>query len=269
MGNFILFFKKETVELIKTVKGVVLVIIFIFIAISSPILAKLTPEIMKWAADSVDNATTSSDAQSAMNALTSLVPPPTSDSSYAQFFSNFNQIGLLALIIVFAGIVANEKSKNTASYILTQNISRRQFILSKFASCAVFTIVSVIIAMACQILYTNILFDDKNILFQNVMLYSVMLFLYLIFILTIVMFSSVVSKSVTPATFVAFLIFIVFNILTAVPKIGKYMPPEINNFGILTQTKSLGDLAVNIMITVVCSAVFLIASLELFNRQEL
>ena len=261
MNSFILFFKKEIIESIKTVKGVVLAIIFLFVGISSPLLAKLTPEILKLASDDA--------TQEMMDMLSGLIPPADTVSSYAQFYGNFTQIGLLALIIVFAGIVANEKSKNTASYILTQNISRRQFILSKFASCAVFTIVSVIIAMACQILYTNILFDDKNILFQNVMLYSVMLFLYLIFILTIVMFSSVVSKSVTPATFVAFLIFIVFNILTAVPKIGKYMPPEINNFGILTQTKSLGDLAVNIMITVVCSAVFLIASLELFNRQEL
>lgn len=261
MNSFILFFKKEITELVKTVKGIVLAIVFIVIAISSPLIAKLTPEIFKLAGIDASNEE--------FAALAALIPAPTSDSSYTQFFGNFNQIGLLALIIVFAGIVANEKSKSTAAYILTKNISRAQFILSKFASSAVFTFIAVVITMATQIIYTNVLFDDNNVLMNNVILYFAMLLLYLFFILTIVLFSSVVSKSVTPATFVAFLIFIAFNIATAIPKIGKYMPPEINNFGIIMQTKSFSDLTVNIILTVLCSIAFLIASLELFKRQEL
>jgi len=248
-------------ESIKTVKGIVLLLIFLTIGISSPLLAKLTPEILKMASDDT--------TKEMMDMLSAFIPPANSESSYSQFFSNFNQIGLLALIIVFAGLVANEKSKNTAAYILTQNISRRTFILSKFLSSVVFTFVSVIITVGAQIFYTNYLFDDQIIELKYVLIFSALLLLYLFFILSIVIFSSVLTKTVTSSTFIAFLIFIAANILTGIPKIGKYMPPEINNFGILTQTKDIKDLTANIIITAICSVVFIIASLEIFNRQEL
>jgi len=261
MNSFILFFKKEITELIKTVKGVVLAVVFLLIAITSPIITKLTPEILKWAG--IDGA------GEEFAALMALIPEPNSMMSYAQFFENFNMMGLLAVIIVFAGIVANEKSRSTAAYILTKNISRTQFILSKFAASVVFVFVSLVIMISVQILYTNILFDDNLIELKNVLIFSALLFLYLIFILTFVLFSSAVSKSITPATFIAFLIFIAFNIVGAIPRIGKYLPPAVNNFGIITQQTSVGDILPNIIVTVLCSVAFVFLSVKLFNRQEL
>ena len=263
MSSFILFFKKEIVEQIKTIKGVVLAIIFLFIGISSPLLAKLLPEILKMATTS-DNA-----SQELMDSLSALMPPPNSLESYNQFFSNFNQIGLLALIIVFAGIVANEKSKNTASYILTKNISRTQFIMAKFTSSVIFTFVSVIITAGTFKIYTDLLFDDSLVDFKYFITFFALLLLYVFFILTIVLFSSIISKNITSATFLAFIIFIVFNMLPIIPKVGKYMPTEINNIGIIAQSVTVKDLTVNIIITVLCSAAFIIGGIKLFSRQEL
>jgi ABC-2 type transport system permease protein len=259
MNGFVLFFKKEFIELIKTVKGVVLAVIFLVVGISSPILAKLTPEILKWAG--ID-ATLEE-----MGALG--ITEANSIASYEQFFSNFNTMGLFAVIIVFAGIVANEKSKGTAAYILTKNVSRTQFILSKFISSVVFVFVSFVIAIAVQIIYTNILFDDKLIKLEAVLIFSAFLFLYLVFILAFALFSSVLAKSVTPAMFIAFLIFICVNIFAAIPKIGEYSPSLTNNFGLLVQSVKISGLMPNIIITIVCSAIFLFASVELFKRQEL
>lgn len=261
MRSFILFFNKEITELIKTVKGIVLAVIFLVLGISSPLITKLTPEILKLA---LNEASTEE-----ANVLISVIPKPSSIESYNQFFSNFNTIGLLAVIIVFAGIVANEKSKNTAAYILTKNISRAQFILSKFVSSAVFVFVSLILAAGTQILYTFFLFYDKLTDIKYVFIYFLLLFLYLIFMLTIVLFSSVLTKTVTSATFLAFLIFIIFNILPAIPKIGKYMPPNINNSGIITQSVNISDLTVNIIITIICSIIFIFSAVQIFNRQEL
>jgi len=261
MNSFVLFFRKEIFELIKTVKGVVLVIIFLVLGISSPLLTKLTPEILKLAL----NDASPEEAE----VLITIISEPNSVESYNQFFGNFNTIGLLVVIIVFAGIVANEKSKNTAAYILTKNISRTQFIMSKFVSSVVFVFVSLVFAMGTQILYTKFLFDDKLIEIKFVFLYFALLFLYLVFLLTIILFSSILTKTVTSATFIAFLIFIAFNILPNIPKIGKYMPPDINNFGLITQAKSLSDLTVNIVLTVLFSVVFLGAGINIFKRQEL
>ena len=260
MNSFILFFRKEITESIKTIKGIVLAIIFLVIGISSPLLAKLTPELLKLSGIDI-----SEEIMLSMG----INPVPNSVDSYIQFFGNFSQIGLLALIIVFAGIVANEKSKNTAAYILTQNISRRTFILSKFISSVAFTFISLLLSMGTQIFYTYYLFDDKLTDIKYIIIFFALLFLYLIFILSIVIFSSVVTKTVTSSTFIAFLIFIAANIMTNIPKIGKYMPPNINDINILLRTKSVGDLVINIIITVACSVAFIAAGLELFNRQEL
>jgi ABC-2 type transport system permease protein len=260
--SFIIFLKKEIIELVKTVKGVVLAVIFLFIGISAPLIAKLLPEILKLAA-------TDAETQEVMDALAALMPPPNSLESYNQFFSNFSQIGLIALIIIFAGIVANEKSKNTASYILTKNISRAQFIMAKFTSSVIFNFVSLIITAAVFKLYTDLLFEDKLVDFESFIIFFAFLLLYIFFILSIVLFSSILSKNITSATFIAFLIFIIFNIATVIPKVGRYMPPQINNIGIINQSVNAGDLTVNIIVTVLCSAAFIFGGIKLFNRQEL
>jgi ABC-2 type transport system permease protein len=260
MNSFVIFFKKELTELVKTVKGVVLAAIFLVIGISSPLIAKLTPEILKLAGLDI-----SPEQMAAMG----INYPPNSRDGYAQFFSNFNTIGLLAVIIVFSGLVANEKAKNTAAYILTKNITRAQFILSKFFSSAIFVFVSLGLAMGAQIFYTMFLFEDDLVKTGNVILFFSLLFLYLIFMLALVLFSSVLTKNVTSATFLAFLIFIVFNIAAAIPKAGDYMPPAVNNFGILTGAAGIGDIGASIAAAALLSIVFLILSVVIFNRQEL
>lgn len=260
--SFIVFLKKEIIELVKTIKGVVLAVIFLFIGISAPLIAKLIPEILKMASTDAEN-------QEVMDALAALIPPPNSIESYNQFFSNFSQIGLIALIIIFAGIVSSEKAKNTASFILTKNISRAQFIMAKFTSSIIFNFVSLIITAAVFKLYTDLLFEDKLVDFESFILFFSFLLLYIFFILSIVLFSSIISKNITSATFIAFLIYIGFNIMGVIPKIGKYMPPHINNIGIINQSINAGDLTVNIIVTALCSAVFVFGGIKLFNRQEL
>ena len=260
MNGFILFFKKEIAELIKTIKGIVLAVIFLIVAIMSPVIAKLTPELLRLlGAEELEE----------LEMIMAIIPPPSSMESYVQFFSNFNMMGLLAVIIVFAGIVANEKSRSTAAYILTKNISRTQFILSKITAAVAFVFVSFVIMMLTQMLYTNILFDDGMIETKAVLIFSAFLFLYLIFILSFTLLSSVLSKSVTPAVFIAFLFFIGFNILGSIPRIGKYMPPAVNNFGFITQSVTVSDIIPSIIITVLCSVVFIVLSVKLFNKQEL
>lgn len=258
MNGFILFFKKEMTELVKTAKGIVCAAVFLIAAVISPVITKLTPEIIKMA-----------DLGEEFDVVMSIIPEPDSAASYSQYFENFNILGLLAVIIVFAGIVSNEKSKNTAAYILTKNISRTQFIISKFAASVVFVFFSFVLSMGTQILYTNALFSDGLIKLSDTASFSALLFLYLVFILSLTLFSSVISKNVTSATFSAFLIFIIFNFLSSVPKIGVYMPPKINNIGVLTGNININELTGNIVITILCSIVFLILSLILFKRQEL
>ena len=260
--SFDIFLKKEIIEQIKSVKGIVLIIVFIFTAISSPLIAKLTPEILKWAMETTEELMD-------MAPLFAMMPEPDSVSSYAEFFSNLNLICLFAMIIVFGGIVANEKSKGTAAYILTKNISRTEFIMSKFVSSILFIFVSTVITAGVLKIYTDLLFNDGLVETKHFILYFAILFLYMIFIMCIVMFSSILSKNVTSATIMSFLIFIAFNIWASIPRAGKYAPPNINDFSVLLNAKDSTDLIVGIILTVAFSALFLVAGINLFNKQEL
>lgn len=259
--SFDIFLKKEITELIKSVKGIVLLIVFIFTAISSPLLAKLTPELLNLLADA--------DPTVDMSALAGVMPKPDSIVSYSQFFSNFSSICILALIIVFAGIVANEKAKGTAAYILTKNISRTEFIMSKLVSSVLFIFASTVLTAAVLKIYNDVLFNDGLIEFKYFIIYFAALFLYLLFIMSITLFSSILSKNVTSATILSFLIFIVFNIWASIPKIGRYAPPNINDFNVLLNAKNWTDLTVGIIVTVLSSVLFLVLGINLFNKQEL
>ena len=262
--SFDIFLKKEMTELVKSVKGIVLAVVFLFIAVSAPLITKLTPEIVNWAMSGM------SEAESAeMDMLMRIMPEPDSVQSYSQFFGNFNMIGLFALIIVFGGIVANEKSKGTAAYILTKNISRTEFILSKFVSSVLFIFVSTVLTGGVLKIYTDLLFKDGLIENKDFIIYCAILFLYLVFIMSIVLFASILSKNVTSATIMGFLIFIGFNIWAAVPRFGKYAPPNINDFSVLLNLKDSADLTAGIIVTAVLSVLFLISGIYLFNKQEL
>jgi hypothetical protein len=68
---------------------------------------------------------------------------------------------------------------------------------------------------------------------------------------------------------VTFLIFIAFNIWAAIPRAGKFAPPNINDFNVLLNAKDSTDLTVGIILTVMFTAAFLISGIILFNKQEL
>ena len=262
--SFIIFFKKELYEFFRTAKGIALAAIFLITAISSPLLAKLTPELLKWAMG------TASEFDSSMDAFDlSMLAEPTSIDSYAQFFSNINFLGLLAIIIVFAGIVAGEKHKGTAAYILTKNISRVEFILSKFAASCVFTLSCMTVSLVILKVYTDMLFGDKLIDIKYLLLYFALFYLYIIFILAITVFSSVIAKNVTGATVMSFLIFMCINIVASIPRLGKFMPPNINQLGVMLNTIKIDDIIPNIIITAVVCVFLVFAGVEIFNRQEL
>jgi len=266
--NFDIFLRKELKELLKNFRGIVLLAVFLFTAVSAPIMARFTPDILMWAFNAMDEPTD-------MSAFIGLFGEPSSVSGFTQFFSDFTTLGLFAFIIIFGGIVAKEKSKGTAAYILTKSVSRTEFILSKFVASVLFIFAATAVTAGVLKLASFIIFNDGLIHVQDFILYFALLFLYLVFIMSIIMFASVIAKSTTPATIFSFLIFAAFNIWAMIPRAGRFAPPNINNLNVLANdlntlnAHNSTDLTVGIILTVAFSICFLISSIALFNRQEL
>jgi ABC-2 type transport system permease protein len=117
MNGFTVFARKEVREILRTWRIWVLPGILLFFALTGPVLARLTPEIVGAV---VGNQ---------LNGLT--IPTPTYLDAYAQWIKNLSQIALFALIIIYGGIISAEVKSGTVVLVLTKPISRAAFVIAK------------------------------------------------------------------------------------------------------------------------------------------
>jgi ABC-2 type transport system permease protein len=129
MSGFPAFLRKELSEIRRTWRIWVLPGILLFVAVTSPILAELTPALVRsMAAD--------------QPGVVIEFPDPVALDSYRQFIQSLNQIVLLALIITSAGVVSGETRSGTAALVLTKPVSRAAFLMAKVVSQALLVVVS-------------------------------------------------------------------------------------------------------------------------------
>ena len=120
MKQTILFTGKELKELWKTYKFLILCAVLLLFGMSSPLLAKLTPELF---------------SQIDLGLGTPLqLPDATFLDAYVQFFKNMTQICLIVLVLVLSGTIPHELKSGTAMLMLSKGLSRHGFILSKYTA---------------------------------------------------------------------------------------------------------------------------------------
>lgn len=151
--------KKEILEVVKTSKIYVLPLIFLFIGFSSPITTKMMPDIVKSMAGKIQIS----------------MPEPFWFDSFLQFHKNLNQMALIAVILVFMGLVADEKNKGTAILVLTKPVSRAEFIMAKFIVAWLLILMSTIFSFASCAIYTQVLFGkiELGITFTALVLFMI------------------------------------------------------------------------------------------------
>ena len=116
MKGYLAFTKKEFMECIRSYKFMILIIVFLAFGFMNPIFAKYMPELLK----------------SMMPVGMSMeLPQPTVFDSWAQFFKNINQMGLIIFLLSFSSILSTEIQKGTLINIVTKGLSRKKILLSK------------------------------------------------------------------------------------------------------------------------------------------
>ena len=113
----LVFAGKELREIVRTWRIWVLPGIVLLFAITGPLLARFTPELV------------GALVGGSLHGLN--VPPPTYQDAYLQWTKNLSQIVLIALIIVYGGLVSGEVRTGTAVLVLTKPLSRNAMIAVK------------------------------------------------------------------------------------------------------------------------------------------
>ncbi|MHB1327896.1 MAG: ABC transporter permease subunit [Gemmatimonadales bacterium] len=137
MIGFAAFLGKELQEVRRTWRIWVIPGMLLFFAITSPIVALVTPALVESLAGSQPG-------------MVIQIPDPTALDGYGQFLKSLSQLVTLAIVIAGAGMVSTERSSGTALLVLTKPLSRPAFLVAKLlAELLLLTVATVVATAVC------------------------------------------------------------------------------------------------------------------------
>jgi ABC-2 type transport system permease protein len=207
---------KEFREQWRTWKMVVFMAVFLITGISSPVLAKYTPALLK----SIPNLP---------DGLADFIPAPTVADSVAQYLKNTEQFGVLLIILLTMGVVAQEKERGTAAMLLTKPVSRSAVVLAKWLSGMTILLAGLIVDGLAFLAYTAVLFEPLS--FGAFWILNLLLLVALGVYLTVTLMASTLARTQAMAAAGAFGGLVVLIILGSIPRLGASMPGQLGIWG--------------------------------------
>jgi len=246
--------RKDLLEQWRTKKILILSIVFLFVAVASPIIAKITPELLKTLS---------------VPGMTITLPKATYVDSLDQFIKNVSQIALLVLVFVVAGAVSDEKNRKTLEILLTKPVSRTLFILSKFK--AYFISIATIFAVSSVLFYVYTVSSFVSFNFWNFTLMAGNVLLYILMIAAVTILASTVVSNSIAAGGIGFISYILFGtIFSLFEPLQKYSPNKIfSAYKDIIIKGWNGDLLLPIVVILSVIIVSVLVSIFVFQRQEI
>ena len=252
--NFMVVFRKEMQEQWRTHKVLIVVAVLFFFGLTSPLLAKYTPEMLA----AIPNIPAG---------LSGIIPTPTVADAIGQYVKNLSQFGILLALLMSMGSVAQEKERGTAALILTRPVPRGTFLLAKFAGLALTFAVSLLVAGLGCWFYTYLLFEALPwgaFLAQN----GLMLLVFLVYIAMTLLCSTLV-RSQAGAGGLAFGGLILLAGLGAIPRMTEYLPGQLFSWGMSLSLGIEKTAWPALWVSLGLIVVFLGVAIFIFQRQEL
>lgn len=254
MRVFISLIKKEAIENIRTKKMLVVLVLFIFIGLISPLTAKLTPLILR---------------SIATEGIDIKVSIPAEIDSWIQFFKNINQIGMFGLVILFSTQITNEIQKGTLINLLSKGLPRYQVIISKWFFDTVMWMSSYCACFLVALGYTKYFFNNTFAI-ENIIMAALLPLIFGIFLISLEILGGVITGNVIGTlVFTAGGIVLQF-ILSLKDEIVKYMPIALLGKPI-NLIKGIGfeDYFMPIITTFGLIIICVISSILVLNRKEM
>ncbi len=253
MKAYLAFVKKEWTELFRTYKLLILLIVFLLFGLMNPLIAFYMPEI--FAAAGIDPSTLG-------------LADPTALDSFAQFFKNVGQMGLIVVVIVFANTMAGELSKGTLVNVLTKGLKRRTVVLAKFTVASITWTIVYLVAFAITYFLTDYLFVIGS--FSNGFLAFFGLWLFGLFLIASVILGGILFSRMVGSLLFAGGLVVVMTLLNIVPTFQKYVPATIAsvNVSLLMGTLDTSDFVPALIICGALIVGFVSASILIFDRKQ-
>ncbi|MDR2156249.1 MAG: ABC transporter permease subunit [Clostridiales Family XIII bacterium] len=254
MRQFLAFSKKEFHESAATFRLYILLGLFVMFGMMSPLLAKLTPEIIKSLGDT---------------GMMISVHEPTSLDAWAQFFHNVGQMGMLVLIIVFCGTMSNELSKGTLVNLLTKGMKRHTVIASKMFASSVLWTFAYLLCFGAGFAYTAYFWDIGEL--PHALLAFAAPWLFGELLLATHVFGGTLFGNIYGSLLSCIGAVILMNLLSILPGASKYNPVTLSG-GTLPLLSGAGKPSDFIPAVLICAAAVVLltaGSIVMFNRKKM
>lgn len=228
MRNISILLKVELLEAVRNIKFIWLTLFFTILGVTQPLIDKYM-EVILQNFGGIDGIMIDPNAPD----------PLANEVLLATFFGQFNQIGLIVLIISFMGMIANEKNSGVQGFIFTRPVSSLEYISSKLFGNWLISMICIAIGSIVSYFYTIHLFDYYSI--KNFLLFLVFYSVWILFVISLAILFSTMIKSSLFIGVATILISMVFLLLENINEtLSLFLPSGVLNLAesLLLQTGS-------------------------------
>lgn len=219
MKQFLAFFQKEWLELVRSGKFAMVVILFVLFGVMNPAMAKLTPWIMQTAEESLADSGVFI-TEVSVDAMT----------SWTQYYKN-SPLTIIVFLVLLSGILTTEYQKKTLLNMVTKGLERWKIVLAK--SAVIFLLWTLAYGLCFVVTYAyNAYFWDNGIA-EHVCFSAFCMYMFGVWLVSLIILMSVVFSSNVGVLLGIGGVFGFCYFAGMLSKIKEYLP---------TQLMSAGDL---------------------------
>jgi len=256
MRNVFGFFKKEGMELVRSGKVYITLLVFLLFGVLNPAIAKLTPFLYQsLSASFKEQGITVTNIS--VNAMT----------SWQQYYKNL-PIELLVFLLLFAGILTNEYQKKTLILMVTKGLKKSVILGTKIVCLFFYFSVCYWLTYGITFAY-NAYFWDNSIA-HHVLLSAVFAYICGLFLISLLVLFSTIFENALNVLLATGGVVILCYVIQLFPKAGKWSPLVLlSGMDILNQKITVSGVWNAGFLTIGISIIFLILSFWCFQRREL
>lgn len=256
MKPLLSFLKKEYLEVARTGKLIILMLLFVLFGIMNPAIAKLTPWMMEMLSDAM--------AESGLLVTNIQVDAMT---SWTQFFKNI-PMALIAYVLIFSDIFTKEYKSGTLLLVLTKGLPRYKVVLAKTVLLLSVWTFGYGLCFAITYGYNAYFWDNgiANNLFSSVAIW----WLFGIWVIClIVLFSSLLQNNTGVSLCIGGTVLLAY-LLGILPKVQAYSPTMLmDSNSLLMGTEEIGAYIKAIVVTAALCIVCVAVSIPVINKKQI
>lgn len=256
MRQLTAFIKKEGLELLRSGRLVLCLLLSGLFGVMSPAIAKLTP----WMTELLSE-------QLAESGMTIGVVKVDAMTAWTQFYKNMPML-LIVMIILFGGIVVGELQKGTLIPVVAKGMKRQRILGAKTLIMAAVWTGGYFLSFAVTYAYSAYFWD--NGIAAHLFFGAVCFWLFGFWLLSVILPASGFAGSAAAVILTVGVSFAVSYVLALIPAVKMYSPAYLlESMPLLTGSAAAGDYAAALCVTAGLTVLDLIAGVWLFNRRQL